>query len=120
MNAPGRAVVQPLLPISHDSLWLEGQIADKNFFKIEYNLTILQLGVQHLRVETPVNAVLEDMPREREDHRRVLFGSDDVLMRPRVGIGLGERPLCGFDEVADVVRKGSGHETESTARWLPL
>ena len=74
------------------------------------DLPALVMVLADLRVEATVGAVLEDVPREREDHRRVLGLSDDVFVRPRGGVGLGECPPRGFDKLANVVRKRSSHE----------
>ena len=63
-----------------------------------------------LRVIAPVRAVREDVLRQCEDHRRVLRGPDDVLVRPRRSVGLGEPPTRGLDEPADLIGKGHGHD----------
>jgi hypothetical protein len=78
------------------------------------DLPTLVVVLADLGVEATVSAVLEDVPREREDHRRVLGLSDDVLVWPRGGIGLGECPLRGFDKLANFVRKRSSHSHKAT------
>jgi len=54
-------------------------------------------------VSAPVDGVLEDVPGEREDHRRVLGRADRVLVRPGGGLDPRERPLRAFDEAAKIV-----------------
>ena len=49
------------------------------------NLPAFVVVLADLGVEAAISAVLEDVPREREDHRRVLGVLDDVFVRPRSG-----------------------------------
>ena len=55
-----------------------------------------------------LDAVLEDVAGQRKHRPRILWRPDDVLVRPRRSVGLGEGPRGGLNEPAYVVRE----------RWL--
>jgi hypothetical protein len=66
------------------------------------NLPAFVVVLADLGVEATIDAVFEDVPCEREDHRGVFCVLHDVFVRPGSRVGFDESPRRGFDEAADV------------------